>query len=97
VLGPPEFRLFQESPLAPRFVDIAFHFRAVVKLGPDQEHKNYLPALADELAAECRNRGLSICCIGHPEYAYCPPGCTDYRNVDLRGTVAAICSASGSR
>jgi len=93
VLGPPDFRLFQEPPLTPKLVDIAFHFRAVVKLGPDQENKNYSPALADQLAAECLNRGLSVCCIGHPEYSYCPPGCADYRSVDLRSTVAAVCSA----
>ena len=32
-------------------------------------------------------------CVGHPEYAYCAKGCADHRSIDLRQTVAAICSA----
>jgi hypothetical protein len=93
LLGPQEFRLFQERPLTDAILDLAFHFRAVRKQGPDQENKNYSPQRAQQLVERCREKGLSVCCIGHPDYAYCPPGCTDYRSVDLRGTVAAICSA----
>jgi ADP-heptose:LPS heptosyltransferase len=49
--------------------------------------------LADELAARCREQGLSVICVGHPDYAYCARGCADHRSVDLRESVAAICSA----
>lgn len=90
VLGPPNFRVFQEPPLRPEPLDIAFHFRAVTKQGPDQENKNYLPELADQLYAECVKRGISACCIGHPQYSHCPAGCLDFRSLDLRQTLAAI-------
>ena len=86
------FRLFEEPPLAPKPYDIAFHFRAVQKEGPDHA-KNYPPALADALARKCMERGVSVTCIGHPEYSYCPPDCDDHRSVDLRQTVSAISSA----
>ena len=91
VLGPQLFRLFEEPPLAPRPYDIVFHFRAVQKDGHDP-FKNYPPKLADELAQRCLVRQMSVGCIGHPEYAYCPAGCADLRSVDLRGAVAAISS-----
>ena len=87
-----EFRLLEEPPLAPKPFDIAFHFRAVQKEGPDVS-KNYPPALADELVARCLEQGLSVICVGHPDYAYCAQGCADHRRVDLRASVAAICSA----
>jgi hypothetical protein len=86
-----EFRLLAEPPIRAEPYDIVFHFRAVRKEGPDH-NKNYLPALADELIQRCLDQALSVACIGHPEYSYCPPGSTDYRHVDLRHTVAAICS-----
>ena len=92
ILGGQNFRLFEEPPLSAKPYDVAFHFRAVKKDGHDP-FKNYSPALCDELAEKCQARGLSVACIGHPAYAYCPPGCADHRNVDLRQTVAAICSA----
>src|ERR1041384_3472438 len=85
--------MIHEPPLDGRPRDIAFHFRAIDKIGPDKD-KNFLPALADELAALCRQRGWTVCCIGHPQYAYCPPGVEDIRSVDLRRTVAGICSAT---
>jgi len=88
-----EFRLFEEPPLAGTPFDVVFHFRAVQKEGPDQDNKNYPPALADALVQHCRGRGLSVACIGHPVYSYCPPGCADHRNLDLRRTVAVISSA----
>jgi len=93
VFGQQEFRLFQEPPLGVTMLDVAFHFRAVMKEGPDQENKNYSPALADKLVEQCLGRGISVSCIGHPKYAYCPPGCLDYRSVELARTVAAISSA----
>jgi ADP-heptose:LPS heptosyltransferase len=71
---------------------VVFHFRAVSKAGPDQT-KNYPPESANELAKRCRDHGMSIACIGHPDYSHAPPDCDDYRDVDLRKTVAAICSA----
>ena len=88
-----DFRLFEEPPLVDKPIDVLFHFRAVQKEGPDQDNKNYPPALADELARRCLDRGISVGCIGHPDYAYCSPGCPDYRGLDLRRTVAAISSA----
>jgi hypothetical protein len=93
LFGHQDFRLFDEPPLTEKIADVAFHFRAVTKTGPDQENKNYLPALADKLVECCAARGISVSCIGHPDYAYCPRGCADYRNVDLRTTVRAICTA----
>jgi hypothetical protein len=86
------FRLFSEAPIRPQPYDIVFHFRAVQKEGPDI-YKNYPAAAADELVTHCLDRGLSVSCIGHPSYSYCPPGCGDHRNVDLRQTVSAISSA----
>jgi hypothetical protein len=87
-----EFRLFEEPPVASTPYDIVFHFRAVRKEGPDHA-KNYSPALADELVKRCKDRGISVACIGHPSYSYCPADCDDHRSVDLRETVAAISSA----
>jgi ADP-heptose:LPS heptosyltransferase len=72
--------------------DIVFHFRAVQKEGYDHD-KNYSPALADELVRQSLKHGMSVACIGHPDYAYCPPDCMDHRSLDLRHTVAAISSA----
>ena len=86
-----DFRLFQEPPVTPQIRDIAFHFRAVEKDGPDNT-RNYLPAHAGELVRLCREHGFSLICIGHPEYSLCPEGVEDFRSVDLRCTVAAISS-----
>ena len=87
-----EFRLLEEPPLVQKPYDLVFHFRSVQKVGPDPL-KNYPPELADELARQCMDRGLSVACVGHPQYSYCPKGCVDHRHTDLRQTVAAICSA----
>jgi hypothetical protein len=64
----------------------------VQKEGPDHV-KNYSPEMADELVQRCIDKGLSVACYGHPSYAYCPRGCADLRNADLRQSVAAISSA----
>ena len=87
-----DFRLLEEPPLDGNIRDLAFHFRAVDKEGPDQQ-KNYNRELAQELASLCLKQGLSVICVGHPDYAFCPEGCEDRRRVDLRESVAAICSA----
>jgi hypothetical protein len=87
-----EFRLLNEPPPDGRTRDVAFHFRAIKKSGPDQA-KNYDPAGADKLAELCLEQGLSVICVGHPEYAYCAKGCEDGRRLDLRESVAVICSA----
>jgi hypothetical protein len=86
-----EFRLFQELPLIDKPFDVILHFRAVNKVGPGPM-KNYSAELANELTRRCIDAGLSAACIGHPNYAYCPPGCADHRYADLRQTVAAIAS-----
>lgn len=86
-----EFLLFEQPPVTPMPYDVAFHFRAVDKEGPDR-NKNYPPASADELVKRCLDQGISVACIGHPEYSYSPAICKDHRSVDLRQTVAAISS-----
>ena len=86
------FRLLEEPRLSEKFYDVLFHFRSVQKDGPDHV-KNYSPELADELVQRCLDQGLMVGCYGHPAYAYCPKGCADLRNVDMRQTVAAISSA----
>lgn len=92
LFGRQEFRLFEEPTVTPEIRDVAFHFRAVQKEGPDHA-KNYDPSLADELAGLCLKQGLSVICVGHPDYAYCAKGCEDWRRTNLRESVAAICSA----
>lgn len=87
-----DFRLLAEAPLNPTPYDVVFHFRSVQKTGSDHQ-KNYPAPLADELVQGCREAGLLTACIGHPLYSYCPAGCPDHRNVDLRKTVAAISTA----
>jgi len=92
LFGRQDFRLMSEPPLQPVPLDVVFHFRQVKKTGSDQ-YKNYSEPLADELAQRCRDAGLTIACIGHPSYSYCPRDCPDHRHVDLRRTVAAIATA----
>ncbi len=86
-----DFRLFQEPPRPGGIRDVAFHFRAINKTGPDKT-RNYHPALVHELVEKCRAAGLRILCIGHPDYSLCPEGVEDCRSLDLRETVAALCS-----
>ncbi len=88
-----EFRLLEEPPLSEKLYDVLFHFRSVRKEGFAIDLKNYSPELADELVRRCMDQGLAVGCYGHPAYAYCPKGCADLRNADLRQTVAAISSA----
>jgi hypothetical protein len=87
-----EFRLFEEPPLDGGVRDVAFHFRAVRKTGPDHA-KNYSPELAAELVQRCRDVGLTVLCIGHPDYSICPAGAEDQRHVAMEKTVRAISSA----
>jgi ADP-heptose:LPS heptosyltransferase len=87
-----DFKLYQEPPLSKTPYDAVFHFRAVQKEGADV-YKNYPTSAADNLVKLCFDHGLSLACIGHPSYSYCPSGCRDHRSVDLRQTVAAISSA----
>lgn len=87
-----KFRLMEEPPLSEKPYDALFHFRSVQKEGPDHV-KNYSREMADELVQRCIAKGLSVACYGHPSYAWCPPGCADLRNADLKQSVAAISSA----
>jgi hypothetical protein len=88
---PAKFDLLRKAPLGGRYRDIAFHFRWVKKEGPDQT-RNYPLELCDRLIALCRERGYSVCCVGHPRYAYCPEGVEDLRSEDLAESIAAISS-----
>lgn len=63
-----DFRLLQEPVTTQKACDVLFHFRAVQKVGPDVV-KNYPPPLADELAQRCLDQGLSVACMGHPNYS----------------------------
>jgi ADP-heptose:LPS heptosyltransferase len=85
--------MLQEPPAGGRLRDLAFHFRCVDKEGPDKM-KNYPPDMADRLVELCLTDGYRVCCIGHPEYAYCPRAAEDLRALDLRETVAAISSVT---
>jgi len=87
-----QFRLFEEEPLTTTARDVVFHFRAVRKRGADV-YQDYSAAAADELVQRCLERGLSVGCIGHPNYSYCPSDCEDYRSIDLRRTIAAMSTA----
>jgi hypothetical protein len=89
---PAKFDLLRKDPLEGRYRDVAFHFRWVKKEGPDQT-RNYPPEFCDRVAALCRERGYSVCCIGHPRYSYCPAGVEDLRSEDLETSIAAISSA----
>lgn len=84
-----DFRLFKEPPLSGGMRDLAFHFRAIRKEGPDHM-KNYAPELAAELVACCVDAGLRVLCVGHPDYSIAPPGAEDCRTVVLRETVRAL-------
>jgi hypothetical protein len=89
---PAKFDLLRKDPLDGHYRDVAFHFRWVKKEGPDQT-RNYPQELCDSVAALCRERGLSVCCIGHPRYSYCPAGVEDLRSDDLETSITAISSA----
>jgi hypothetical protein len=91
-LLPAKFELFGQPPAAEQIRDLAFHFRQVKKEGPDQT-RNYAPENCDRLAELCRAQNLNFFCVGHPRYAYCPPGVEDRRSEDLAASVAAIRSA----
>ncbi len=88
---PAKFELLRKPPLEGGLRDLAFHFRWVKKEGPDQT-RNYPLELCDQVAALCRERGYSVCCIGHPRYSYCPPGVEDLRSEDLDASITAISS-----
>jgi hypothetical protein len=91
-LLPARYELLGRAPAPDQIRDLAFHFRQVKKEGPDQT-RNYPLELCDRVVAFCREHHLSFFCIGHPRYAYCPPGVEDRRTEDLEASVAAIRSA----
>lgn len=88
-----QFVMFREPPAGGQLRDLAFHFRCVDKSGPDKM-KNYPPDSARRLVQICLDSGYRVCCIGHPDYSYCPPAAEDLRAIDLRDTVAAISSVT---
>ncbi len=90
LIGRQEFRLFEEPPLPGVLRDVAFHFRRVEK--PGEHPKNYTHDLAATLVEECVRQDISVICIGHPDYAFCPDGAEDRRTVGLQETVRAISS-----
>ena len=87
-----QFARLAEPPVGGRLRDLAFHFRNVDKEGPDRT-RNYPLDLAEQLVRLCQQQGYEVCCIGHPNYSFCPAGVEDLRAVDLRASVAALCSA----
>ncbi len=89
---PAKYELLGNPPSADAMQDVAFHFRQVKKEGPDQT-RNYPLELCDRVTEYCRAQNLKFFCIGHPRYAYCPPGVEDRRSEDLAMSVAAIRSA----
>ncbi len=89
---PAKFQLLGQPPAREEIRDLAFHFRQVRKEGPD-DTRNYAPENCDRVAELCRAQNLDFFCIGHPRYAYCPPGVEDRRSEDLAASVAAIHSA----
>ena len=91
-LLPAKFELLAKAPEGGPVRDIAFHFRAVKKEGPDVL-RNYPTEQCDRVVALCRERGYRVGCIGHPLYSYCPAGVEDLRTEDLKGSVAAIASS----
>ena len=88
-LLPAKFERLGLPPAAGEMRDVAFHFRQVNKAGPDQT-RNYPREACDRLVEFCRAQGLNFFCIGHPRYAYCPPGVEDRRTEDLATSVAAL-------
>ena len=91
-LLPPKFELLAKAPEGGPLRDIAFHFRAVKKDGPDVL-RNYPAEMCDRVVARCLERGYRVGCIGHPLYSYCPEGVEDLRNEELAASVTAISSA----
>ena len=87
-----DFRLFEEQPVPGGMRDIAFHFRAVEKTGPDRT-RNYRREHVEALVEMGRTAGWRMLAIGHPNYSFCPEGVEDFRSVDLRETITGICSA----
>jgi hypothetical protein len=69
--------------------DVAFHFRQVDKDGPDKS-RNYPEAWCERLAELCSKAKLKMCCIGHPNYSYCPDGIEDLRCEDLHSSVKTL-------
>lgn len=69
--------------------DIAFHFRNIIKEGPDRRI-NFPLLSADNLTKMCQEAGMKCVAIGHPEQSYCPPFCVDCRSLDLQRTIDAI-------
>jgi hypothetical protein len=87
-----DFRLFREPCLPDGPWDVAFHFRAINKTGPDHT-RNYQNDEVRRLIELGHSAGWRMLAIGHPNYSSCPEGVADARSVDLKQTIAAICSA----
>jgi hypothetical protein len=86
-----DLRLFRETPKPGGMRDVAFHFRAIDKDGPDRS-RNYNPELVQEVVELAKQKNWRVLCIGHPKYSLCPQGVEDFRSEDLKETVSAICS-----
>lgn len=74
-------------------LDWIFHFRSIVKDGPDSR-SNFPTHEADRLVQLARARGLRVACIGHPMFSYCPPNAVDLRDYPLGRAVAAFNKAN---
>jgi len=87
-----EWLAFKKAdPDMPAF-DWIFHFRVIVKDGPDSR-LNFSTHEADRLVQLAHTRGLRVACIGHPMFSYCPPGAVDLRDYPLSRAVTAFGNA----
>lgn len=87
-----KFIRFHEPVDARGDFDIAFHFRAINKIGPDTT-KNYNPNLACDLVASCMQAGWRVCCVGHPKFSLCPEGAVDFRSDHVRDAIRGFSNA----
>jgi hypothetical protein len=83
------WRVFGSEFSHDRRYEIAFHFRNIVKDGPERR-ANFALESAERLVALCRQKNLRCVAIGHPEYAFCPPNCDDARSLEAGDAVKAI-------
>jgi hypothetical protein len=88
LLGPQIFWDPFDRRLADYKYDVGFHFRSIRRA--DLDTKNYPVSYARELINRCKAVGICVCCIGHPQYSFCPDNCDDLRSADLSETRSTL-------